>query len=214
MTKTKVFHDFSPNKQNVKLTCDFWDKDDTTKDHTCPPDLKENIENLATIVLIHEFVHWIILFKINYNWHLQKTEAYEDSKHYLYFHEGFAQLLTLFIIEKKGRKDLEYLFYWLAKEQSEEYRKYKELKKVFGTIEAAVSFLEILNELDKPIDFWEACVGPYKGLYAGICGNVNGMNLLSRLQKSNKNIHSSLKDETKEDPTIIEDATILGDYGF
>jgi len=183
---------------------------DPERDHVCPVHLKDNIENLATIVLIHEFVHWIMLWIINEKGHMQETEG--STVNYLYFHEGFAQLLTLFVIERKPRKDLIQLFEWLAKKQSPEYRSYQELQNNgFDSIEKAVSFLNILAELDKPIDYWEACVGPNDSLKKAIGdkkGDPSAMTLFSRLRNNHKNIYCKVPDKS------TDVAADLGAYGY
>jgi len=196
-------------------------KKDVDRGHACPDDLKDNIENLATIVLIHEFVHWVMLWVINTKQRLQGKKEYKEKDHYLYFHEGFAQLFTLFVIERKQRDDLRHLFEWLAKKQSPEYRKYQELKnKGFDSIEKAVSFLNILAELDKPIDYWEACVGPHLDFHEAFTSLPESLNIASRLRKGNEYIYTNLRNElTPVDQKSLNQESLdvaadLGDYGF
>ena len=118
--------------------------------------------------------------------------------------------------ERKERKDLIHLFEWLAEKQSPEYRKYQELKSNgFDTIEKAVSFLNILLDLGKPIDYWEACVGPYDSLSNAICvkdgvgtSESSSMGLLNRLKENHVNIYDKVRDEQ------TDVASILGGYGY
>lgn len=87
-------------------------------------------ELVSTVILIHEFVHWIIHWIgspgfIDY----KITHRYRDlnysNKDEVYFHESLAQLFTKFICTDSS--ELYNLFEWLENRQPRQYTAYKGL---------------------------------------------------------------------------------------
>lgn len=110
------------------------------------------IELLSTIVLIHEFVHWIMHWiespQLSDNIFLSRRYIpieYKETDN-IWFHEGFAQLFTYFLC--KEDKELKDLFIWLEKGQSEAYKKFRELiSKYINTLENGICLLTFLREI-------------------------------------------------------------------
>jgi hypothetical protein len=93
-------------------------------------DIEYVIELLTTLILIHEFTHWIMhcgksprLFNSNTYEQLQMIEY--DSVDSIQFHETAAQILTNYICSKQS--DLWEIFLWLSNHQPEQYNVYREL---------------------------------------------------------------------------------------
>ena len=129
---------FVQEKLKVKPTIDF---------NVC---VTKTIESLSTIVLIHEFVHWIMHWiespQLSNNKFISRKYLpvlYNEDDN-IYFHEAFAQLFTHFII--KSNTGLEEIFDWLVEGQTEPYKKYESLNK-FENIESAISLLTFLKEI-------------------------------------------------------------------
>ena len=89
--------------------------------------LNAYFEDLTTIVLIHEFVHWLMHFVESESINPAglamsgiSSEFDYSNKDNVYFREGFAQLLTyLFIKDKKHLLDI---FNWLTPKQPSQYK--------------------------------------------------------------------------------------------
>ena len=114
--------------------------------------LQKAIDDLATIVLIHEFVHWIIHWiespKISNNKFLSRKfiPLKYDEDNEINFHECFAQLFTYLMIE--NNEDLKAMFDWLAKKQSEPYKKYEHLlENKIKNFKQAILLLTFLREI-------------------------------------------------------------------
>ena len=111
----------------------------------------EALQNLIRIILIHEFVHWIMHWiespQLSSNYFLSrkfipfKYETQDEQD----FHEGFAQLITCLFCA--GDKNLKNMFDWLGKAQCPVYNKYKELMPKIDTIEKAICLLTFLREV-------------------------------------------------------------------
>jgi hypothetical protein len=99
---------------------------------SCLSDSDSNyfIELLTSLILVHEFTHWIIhngqsrnLFMESSFKKLEKVEY--DHMDAIEFHETAAQILTNYICSKDS--DLWDLFIWLSDKQPEQYNVYREL---------------------------------------------------------------------------------------
>ncbi len=102
---------------------------------------------LSTIILIHEFVHWIM--------HWIESPGFIDEKlkkqfipfkysikDEIYFQESIAQLFTKFICEDSN--DLRDIFIWLENHQPSQYNSYK----LFSGYNNSKKFIKIfLNEI-------------------------------------------------------------------
>ena len=87
-------------------------------------DIKYFIELLTTLILIHEFTHWVVhvgVFGLEINLQYEN----EDS---VFFHEALAQIFTnYFCCKGEENLDLKELFFWLEKNQPRQYQVYKDL---------------------------------------------------------------------------------------
>lgn len=109
---------------------------------------KKYTELLSTIILIHEFVHWIMHWIKCPNFILPKELSngfipfkYKEVDE-VYFHEGFAQLLTKLICDE-SESELKEMFNWLVAKQPKQYTVYKDLKLI--DIKGAISCLEFMR---------------------------------------------------------------------
>jgi hypothetical protein len=109
--------------------------------------LRKNIENLCTLVLLHEFTHWIVAkgvftleIKQPYYSSPIHTFLYTEKEH-IYFHEAVAQIFTYYFC-KKDTDDLLKLFYWLQEKQPEQYHAYKELLNTGSEAEIDQKFID------------------------------------------------------------------------
>lgn len=96
-----------------------------------PTSLSKIVENLSTLILLHEFTHWIVAkgtFELETNplWYSEPiyTFLYKEKEH-VYFHEAVAQIFTNYFC--KQDKELSKLFDWLEGNQPEQYQVYKTL---------------------------------------------------------------------------------------
>lgn len=88
-----------------------------------------NIENLCTLILLHEFTHWIVhkgIFPTSESSDSEpiRESLYEDEDQ-IYFHEAVAQIFTNYFCKKDN--ELSKLFDWLEKKQPKQYQVYKQL---------------------------------------------------------------------------------------
>lgn len=157
--------------------------DDYVKEHSIAPDkLMEVFEQLTEIVLVHEFMHFIMHFieckkvEKNNNETTKLCPFHYDNIDQINFHEGFAQLFTYYLI--KIRPELLSIFEWLEKGQSSQYKVFREVEK-YG-VELSTKVLGVLKEMN--VQSWEFTKILYddKGivtevlvLYFGNNGNVN-----------------------------------------
>jgi len=111
-------------------------------------------ELLSTIILIHEFVHWIIHwikcpgFIDKNSMHRYKSMDYSNLDE-VYFHESLAQLFTNFIC--RDSSDLYDMFDWLEKGQPNQYTAYKDLiinNNLDDTIGAVLREIEFMRQYD------------------------------------------------------------------
>jgi len=112
------------------------------------------IETLSTIVLIHEFVHWIMHWIESPDF-INKSNFNKGFIHFEYssidnveFHEGFAQLFTSCICESNSY--LEDMFNWLVVKQPSQYKVYEQLKKIKkeDSINNAIHILEFTRSFN------------------------------------------------------------------
>jgi hypothetical protein len=86
--------------------------------------LDEIIEKLSTLVLIHEFAHWIILIGFGRDQITPVKLKYscDDS---IFFHESLAQIVTNYFCSKDPT--LKHIFDWMEKYQPQAYIVYNEI---------------------------------------------------------------------------------------
>jgi len=91
---------------------------------------EENIENLCSLILLHEFTHWIVHTGIfTFNDKSNKSNpiqnAFYEDEDQINFHEAIAQIFTNYFCKKD--EELSKLFDWLEEKQPEQYQVYKKL---------------------------------------------------------------------------------------
>jgi hypothetical protein len=102
------------------------------KDNSYEPnkeEIKKYVELLTTLVLIHEFTHWIVqagVFRLKNNTDFSSPlELKYDDKDSIFFHETIAQIFTNYICCKD--EELKGMFFWLEEGQPIQYRIYGDL---------------------------------------------------------------------------------------
>ena len=106
--------------------------------------LEKVIDRLTTIVLIHEFVHWLM----HYVSHGASVRIRYKKFGELEFHEGFAQIFTHWFAHKKGGLYFD-IFIWLVKKQPPQYHAYTKLLGIgVKTPSHAITLLSICKLLD------------------------------------------------------------------
>jgi hypothetical protein len=116
-------------------------------------ELVKNTKYLTSIVLHHEFVHWIMHWcespRLGDNKFLSRKfipMKYNEEDN-INFHEGFAQLFTFIFCSEPGNEGLLKLFLWLETSQSECYKKYTVLYSKQNTYKKAICLLTFLREI-------------------------------------------------------------------
>ena len=94
--------------------------------------IKVNIQILSEIILIHEFIHWLVDLgkspqKLTENGFIHELPLFKyECADSIEFHETFAQIFTNYYCNKIGGIHWE-LFEWLEKQQQTQYTVYKDL---------------------------------------------------------------------------------------
>ena len=93
-------------------------------------DLNASFKNLSEIVLMHEFVHWVMHWvESPFEFGTCKSDKFIPFEYAtidnVNFHEAFTQLFTHFFCEWNIEK--KELFQWLNVRQPEQYKKYRDL---------------------------------------------------------------------------------------
>jgi hypothetical protein len=92
-------------------------------------EITKYVELLSTLVLIHEFTHWIVqagIFHTVRNTTLSTPLKLKyDDKDSIFFHETIAQIFTNFFC--CNYTELKTMFYWLEEQQPIQYQMYKKL---------------------------------------------------------------------------------------
>jgi hypothetical protein len=90
--------------------------------------LKDSIDYLTAIVLIHELTHWLIHWGKDFNQESLRCHfRYEDGD-IKEFHEGLAQYFTDHVLMAHGNSKLYDIFNFLKDRQSKPYQVFEELK--------------------------------------------------------------------------------------
>jgi hypothetical protein len=110
--------------------------------------LEKIVQYLTTIVLVHEFVHWLMHFvhpgtKLPFKRVKVKYQKLDEKE----FHECFAQLFTFHFVNKKGGlyKDI---FDWLEVRQPNQYTVYHQLLDKGLKRSDSIVLLKLLKVLD------------------------------------------------------------------
>ena len=94
--------------------------------------IKVNVEILSEIILIHEFIHWLVDMGKSPQKLIEKGFIHElpvfkyECDDSIEFHESFAQIFTNYYCNKIGGIHWEQ-FEWLEKQQQTQYTVYKDL---------------------------------------------------------------------------------------
>jgi len=109
------------------------------------------IEDFTTVILIHEFVHWIVhvgkfSLKKDSDISSKPISIIYDSEDSVSFHESIAQIFNNYLCT--ANKDLCDIFYWLEERQPAVYQAYKNL--VFGSGIAQPNKKGVLCKPDNP----------------------------------------------------------------
>ena len=98
------------------------------------------VESLTSLVLYHEFIHWIMHW-MSPPYVGEAVPIKYDSADSINYHEGFAQLFTFWYAQDDElRKDI---FNWLSPQQPPQYSKYEELLEKEITRYEAICLIEI-----------------------------------------------------------------------
>jgi hypothetical protein len=150
-------------------------------DKSSSDSLEKIVQYLTTIVVVHEFVHWLMHFvnpgtKLPFKRVKVKYKELDEKQ----FHECFAQLFTFYFVNNKGGlyKDI---FDWLEIRQPSQYTVYKELiilgvKKLDGIYLLKLSkALEVqsFNQLKVLISTWNFGRKINSGLFLNLLEKVN-----------------------------------------
>ena len=114
-------------------------------------DRTQCIEDFTTVILIHEFVHWIVHvgkfpLKKDSDISSKPISIIYNSEDTVSFHESIAQIFTNYLCT--ANKDLCKIFYWLEERQPSVYQVYKNL--VFGSGIAQLNKNGLLRKPEHP----------------------------------------------------------------
>ncbi|MFD3409058.1 hypothetical protein SKC37_10345 [Aquirufa sp. HETE-83D] len=155
--------------------------------------LEKIVQYLTTIVLVHEFVHWLMHYvnpgtKLPFTRVKVKYEVLDEIE----FHECFAQLFTFYFVNNKGGlyKDI---FDWLELRQPSQYTVYKVLITTGVKKPDSIYLLKLCKALD---------VQSYNHLKAliftwGLGRKINSgllLTLLAKVHSKSLNNHFLIKD--------------------
>jgi hypothetical protein len=90
--------------------------------------LKDSIDYLTAIVLIHELTHWLIHWGTDFNQESLRCDFRYENGDPKEFHEGLAQYFTDFVLREYGNRKICEIFDFLKEKQSELYNVFEELK--------------------------------------------------------------------------------------
>jgi len=117
--------------------------------------LDEIIEKLSTLVLIHEFTHWIIAIGFGRDQIIPAKLEY-SCKDSIYFHESLAQIVTNYFCSKDPT--LKHIFDWIEKGQPQAYSVYKKIFHPTKTVAISpeqinrIIYIVILLQIREEID--------------------------------------------------------------